>query len=256
MPVIRYTRECLDAAAGSWPASGAWAREVYARPRPPAEPTSRPRPEAIRLFENPFIETVLAKAHPLTPIVWFGPVIGYGAWRGAESLGLAATLGLFAAGWLVWTLLEYVMHRFFFHRRAADSAAELRSFMAHGYHHEFPGDRMRLVAPPLMSWPLAAVVTGAYVLALGADRGLALFAGTATGYVAYDWIHYYAHHFRPRNPVGRFLRRYHLLHHFDESWSTHRFGVSSPLWDLVFGTYKPIGAKRTRPASGPRRQRA
>jgi sterol desaturase/sphingolipid hydroxylase (fatty acid hydroxylase superfamily) len=36
---------------------------------------------------------------------------------------------------------------------------------------------------------------------------------------------------------GYALRAYHQRHHHEHAQS--RFGVSSPLWDLVFGTYAP-----------------
>lgn len=241
--LLRYTQDCLSAAEGRWPASGEWSR--HRDGLPPAPGPARKRPVSIRLFENAFVERFLARAHPITPILWFGPVIAYGLTTGARAFGVGAALGLFVAGWLAWTLLEYVFHRFLFHLGAHDEAGRLRSFMMHGYHHEFPNDRMRLVAPPLMSWTLAAAVVSLYTVALGFDRAVTLFAGTAAGYVAYDWIHYYTHHFKPRNAVGRWLKRYHLLHHFDDTWDSHRFGISSPLWDLVFGTYRPASARAT-----------
>ena len=107
--------------------------------------------------------------------------------------------------------------------------------MAHGYHHEFPRDPYRLVAPPFMSWPLALVIGTGYALGFGA-LWTPLFAGTVAGYLAYDWIHYYAHHARPKTRIGRFMQRYHLQHHYRDH-DAH-FGISCPLWDLVFGTYK------------------
>lgn len=239
MALLSRSSEYFAAAHGQWPASGAWFEQD---PRWQVGGHSRPRrPRAIRVFENAFLENVLASAHPLTPIVWFGPIIAYGLVRGSRALGLA-TLGLYVVGWLAWTLLEYLLHRFVFHRPPQTIEDRVRSFAVHGYHHEFPNDRLRLVAPPLMSWPLAVVVMGLYIGLLGPTIGLTLFAGTASGYIAYDWIHYYTHHFKPRNPLGRWLTRYHLLHHYDESWNTHRFGVSSPLWDFVFGTYRPVRA--------------
>jgi sterol desaturase/sphingolipid hydroxylase (fatty acid hydroxylase superfamily) len=61
-----------------------------------------------------------------------------------------------------------------------------------------------------------------------------VFAGTAVGYLAYDMIHYYVHHFAPKNRVAKFLRAYHLAHHFKNH--ERGFGVSSPVWDYVFGT--------------------
>jgi sterol desaturase/sphingolipid hydroxylase (fatty acid hydroxylase superfamily) len=54
------------------------------------------------------------------------------------------------------------------------------------------------------------------------------------GYLCYDYIHFATHHFRPRTRVGKFLKQHHMLHHFAEHGS--RWGVSSPMWDYVFGT--------------------
>ena len=102
------------------------------------------------------------------------------------------------------------------------------------YHHDFPNDKMRLVAPPLMSWPIALAL-GLLTRWFGPDRWLPAFAGLTVRYLAYDYIHYYTHHFRPRWGPGKWLRRYHMLHHHDDRNS--RFGVSSPLWDIVFKTY-------------------
>ena len=68
--------------------------------------------------------------------------------------GIAGTIGLFTLGVLLWTLLEYVLHRFLFHISSKDESGKIRAFMMHGYHHEFPNDKMRLVAPPLMAGTL------------------------------------------------------------------------------------------------------
>lgn len=231
----RYTQECLDAAQGKWPASGGFH----------GENVRKSRPKFIRVFENDVLEKVFARAHPLTPIVWFGPFIAYGLYTGVVRAGALGAVGLFVAGWLVWTFIEYLLHRFLFHMSAETPEQKFRAFMVHGYHHEFPNDKLRLVAPPLMSWPIAVVVLLLYHYAFG---GLmwAVFAGTATGYVAYDWIHYYTHHFKPGNAIGKWLKSYHLLHHFDELDGHGRYGVSSPLWDFVFGTYVPL---KKRPAA-------
>jgi len=108
----------------------------------------------------------------------------------------------------------------------------------HGYHHIYPNDKMRLVAPPLMSWPVGAVLALITHWALGPGLWMPAYAGVTIGYLAYDYTHYYSHHFRPRGGPGKWLRSYHMLHHHDDRSS--RFGVSSPLWDLVFNTYAPV----------------
>jgi sterol desaturase/sphingolipid hydroxylase (fatty acid hydroxylase superfamily) len=249
MPLLSFTRDCLEAAQGRWPASGAWVRHGGEEPPgPPPASGGRRRPVGLRLFTNPVVE-VVARAHPLTPVVWTTPVVGWFLVRTTRALGAWKAAGIFLAGWLLWTLLEYLLHRFLFHAPAGDERGRLRSFLLHGYHHEFPGDRTRLVAPVMMAWPLALVVFVLLVLVFGRTLAPGLFAGTMTGYVAYDWTHYYTHHFKPRNPLGRWLQRYHLLHHFEDPDAEHRFGVSSPVWDLVFGTYRSPSARARRPAS-------
>ena len=61
------------------------------------------------------------------------------------------------------------------------------------------------------------------------------FAGLVLGYVWYDLTHYYLHHALPTTAMGKWLRKYHLVHHFKTPGV--RYGITTPLWDLVFGTY-------------------
>jgi len=158
---------------------------------------------------------------------------------------VGATLGYFALGWLVFSLFEYFLHRTVFHglmRIAHDPASRFRAFMAHGYHHEFPDDQWRLVMPPMISWPLAIGFAGFYYFAFGAANFFPVLTGTMAGYIAYDWIHYYTHHFRPRAGPGKWLRAYHMRHHYEDG--NAYFGISSPLWDLVFGTFRSPLSRR------------
>ena len=199
------------------------------------DPQNRSERDGIRVFKNGFIEHVFSKAHPISPIVWTGPIIAWGLWQGFSRPGGAAfTAAVFLAGVLAWTLLEYLLHRFIFHWQPPGPEGRVWSFMVHGYHHEFPNDKMRLVAPPLMLIFFAVIVGGIYFLLLK-SWWLQVFAGTCLGYVAYDWIHYYTHHFNPKRGIGSWLRRYHLKHHYKDG--KMRYGISTPLWDFVFGTY-------------------
>ncbi|HKQ68459.1 MAG TPA: sterol desaturase family protein [Polyangiaceae bacterium] len=233
---MRYTQECWDTAQ-------AFRADAHRR----AEPHTKPR-ASIRIFVSPWVERVLGRAHPITPALWFGPFIGLAAYRAftVPTVRPAAAL-LFAAGWLFWTLLEYVLHRFLFHMAAHTPEERLRAFLMHGYHHEFPSDGMRLVAPPLMSWPLGLAVGVLMYLIVGPVFWIFSFAGAAAGYIAYDWIHYYTHHAHPRTALGRRLKRYHLAHHFSDDGS--HFGVSSPLWDVIFRTYRARPRARLRASS-------
>jgi sterol desaturase/sphingolipid hydroxylase (fatty acid hydroxylase superfamily) len=195
--------------------------------------------DRIRVFKNRFVEEVLATSHPALPGLWFGPFIAYGLFAAVTSpnFGFAWGLGLYAAGILGWTLLEYSLHRwaFHFHVDPDDFDAKMRLFMLHGYHHEFPNDKWRLVAPPLLSWPLAVLVYGGYWACFGTEYAWVLFGGTTAGYLGYDWAHYYTHHFRPKNPVGKLIRRSHMVHHY--KLFQLNMGISSPLWDWILGTW-------------------
>jgi sterol desaturase/sphingolipid hydroxylase (fatty acid hydroxylase superfamily) len=204
--------------------------------KPHAE--SRKKREGIRIFRDTIVEKLFSKAHPVMPIVWTAPFMALGFYRGViegRSGGLG-TLGLFLVGVVIWSFLEYLLHRGLFHWEFKGPEGKMLSFMLHGYHHEFPDDRMRLVAPPLMLFALGVVVGFLHYVVFGAQYWAQVFAGTTVGYVAYDWIHYYTHHFHPRAGLGSWLRRYHLRHHFQEEKT--RYGISSPLWDHVFRTYR------------------
>ena len=192
----------------------------------------------IRVYKNPFVEHVLASSHPIMPGVWFGWAVVYGAVLALSSEpGRLGRIGLFAAGVLGFTLLEYLLHRFAFHWDPGnDPKARVRLFLMHGLHHEFPNDRLRLVAPPLMSWPIGVVLFTVDWLLLPHTQAFILFGGTCAGYLFYDWTHSYTHHFRnPKTRVGKLLRRAHAVHHF--KLFNLNMGISSPLWDWAFGTF-------------------
>ncbi len=108
--------------------------------------------------------------------------------------------------------------------------------------HKVPG---RLVAPPALSWPLAALVASVYAVIFG-SWWTAIFGGTVLGYLGYDWMHYYTHHAKPKNPFGRFMRRFHFEHHFGTAYS--QFGLSSPLWDLFLGSFWTTKALQRKPS--------
>jgi len=166
---------------------------------------------------------------------------------GAAAAGGGPSRGgvflLLAAGLLSWGLIEYALHRFIFHYDAQSRAGRKLVYAAHLSHHEDPGATDRLFTSLRMSVPLAA---GYWLLAwaaTGSWRAAAyLFVGLVAGYFCYEWLHFQAHHGRPRLRPLRYLRRYHLLHHHRDAGV--RFGVTSPLFDLAFGTFRPAGKSR------------
>jgi sterol desaturase/sphingolipid hydroxylase (fatty acid hydroxylase superfamily) len=201
-------------------------------------PENRGRPRGFKVLENDFLEKYFVTSHWAMPGVWFLPVIALCviASRGAQGHSWSVIAGCMLAGTLGWTFVEYVLHRFVFHLPATKiRPIRFVLFTMHGYHHEFPNDPGRLVAPPVLSWPISALLALLF-WALFGPWWQAIFAGTLLGYLAYDWMHYYNHHGTPKSRFGRFMRRFHMEHHYKNA--TTQFGLSSPLWDLVLGTYR------------------
>ena len=91
-----------------------------------------------------------------------------------------------------------------------------------------------LVMPIGASIPLGAAFYLLFRLVTGGVLADPLFIGFGLGYLAYDGTHYAVHHFRMSSPWGRWIKRYHMIHH--HTGVDARYGVSSPLWDWVFGT--------------------
>jgi sterol desaturase/sphingolipid hydroxylase (fatty acid hydroxylase superfamily) len=202
-----------------------------------------PRQTTIQVLRNALLDRWLARAHPALPAIVFGP-LALTALAFAERRLEAGTLACaFAAGFLAFSLLEYGLHRFLFHHAFGTERSErITAFLTHGYHHTYPNDPGRLVLPPLLTLPLAALVGFAYSLCLPLAIAEAVLAGTVTGYIAYDSTHFWLHHGRARSTLGRWCKRYHLLHHHDRTLG--RFGVTTPLWDIVFGSYLPTRRER------------
>jgi 4-hydroxysphinganine ceramide fatty acyl 2-hydroxylase len=190
--------------------------------------------ESVRMFRSDFME-FFSHVHPATPLVLYLPVIAYmlyaAFWRGRLSILVVAAL--FVVGVLIWTLLEYIIHRWVFHYDPKTGIGKKLHFIVHGVHHDYPNDGRRLVMPPVISIPLALIFWIVFAVTLG-PFGPAVSAGFGFGYVCYDSIHYAIHHFPMKRGVLLWLKQYHLRHHFHDDHVG--FGVSSPLWDYVFRT--------------------
>ena len=191
---------------------------------------------SVRLFRNDLLEA-LTHVHPILPLLFWGPIAAVLLWRSFVVYGLPAG-GMFAiaaVGLLVWTLTEYCLHRFVFHYPAQSRAGKYLVFLFHGVHHATPRDKTRLVMPPAGGILLMIVLYQIFRLAVPAPWLEPFLAFFIIGYLAYDYIHYATHHFPMHPKLLHFLKVYHLQHHYGAKGL--RYGVSSPLWDRVFGTY-------------------
>lgn len=196
------------------------------------------------MFESDFIEW-FSRIHPATPFVAYVPLIGYMFFRTwARATPAVTVVALFLAGLLAWSLIEYVLHRYVFHWTGEQTWKKRVHFLLHGVHHDYPNDKDRLVMPLGASIPLAVVFYAIVYYAFGVRVGEPIYCGLAVGYLIYDGTHFAIHHFKQTTRVGKWLRKHHMVHHHADHEGG--FGVSSPLWDLVFRT---MPAKRTSPES-------
>ncbi|XP_002987190.2 dihydroceramide fatty acyl 2-hydroxylase FAH2 [Selaginella moellendorffii] len=190
--------------------------------------------ESPRFFENQILESLTRTVWWVIPLVWL-PFICWlllvSSQRGLKSQSIVSCL---ISGVIIWSLLEYSMHRFLFHVKTSGYWSNTFHYLLHGCHHKHPMDGYRLVFPPAATlgflsifWPIIASL---------APREMAptILGGGILGYVIYDVTHYFLHHGVAFDQWSRRLKRYHLNHHFKNQ--TVGFGITSNFWDRIFGT--------------------
>jgi 4-hydroxysphinganine ceramide fatty acyl 2-hydroxylase len=192
--------------------------------------------ESVRMFESDILE-VFSHVHPSIPAIIYLPVVAYMLWKTVTtSVGFFSALPLFIFGMVVWSFTEYTLHRFVFHFVPQNDLGKRIHFMFHGVHHDYPNDSTRLVMPPVVSIPLAILFYVLFENILGTHYLPPFFAGFILGYLLYDLSHYAFHHFSLHGKISLYLKQQHMKHHYMNPDSN--YGVSSPFWDLVFGTYQ------------------
>lgn len=199
------------------------------------------RQTIARMFRSDLVE-FFSKVHPIVPAAIYLPVVFLSLRAALSGAGVFAVLGAVAAGGFLWTFAEYVLHRYVFHLPLAGPVSKFIYFQSHGIHHQYPDDFYRLLMVPPVSIPLAGLFYGLFSLALAPALAAGVFAGFVLGYLAYDYTHFAVHFMKPPRSVWlapftlwfKAARRRHMVHHFDSH--EHGYGVSTGLWDHVFGT--------------------
>lgn len=187
-----------------------------------------------RLFKNPFLE-MLTKTHPL--VIWgmYIPILTYLLYLAAVKYDFSTwrIILTFLAGGFFWTFFEYVAHRFLFHLVSEKPGLQKFAYILHGNHHHYPRDRQRLFMPPVPSLILASIIFGSMYLLMG-PKAFMFFPGFMIGYLMYGTMHYAIHAWNPPFKWMKPLWRNHHLHHYKNEH--HGFGVSTTIWDHIFGT--------------------
>eukprot|EP00475_Leptophrys_vorax_P000108 TRINITY_DN10058_c0_g1_i3.p1 TRINITY_DN10058_c0_g1~~TRINITY_DN10058_c0_g1_i3.p1 ORF type:complete len:352 (-),score=81.09 TRINITY_DN10058_c0_g1_i3:66-1121(-) len=192
--------------------------------------------EAI-IFPWPFLEQFTHTHWMTIPIVW-GSIGVLCAALSLPTMSVLQFIQYWCTGLFLWTLVEYLVHRFVFHaeKYVPDHPAWLTlHFLGHAIHHFLPMEKSRLVMPLPLSGTLGTLLWFGVARTLFDLAGAqAAFCGGIFGYICYDLGHYFMHHAVPSQQYLKDLKSYHVAHHYVDP--NLGFGVSSKLWDLVFGT--------------------
>lgn len=201
------------------------------------------------MFENKFLD-FFSRIHFSSVPILFVPITGYFVYKSAImfSVNWLVVAGLFFAGYAFWTLMEYCIHRIVFHHVYTTTLGKKFHYIAHGIHHDYPNDSLRLVMPPAINLTLAVIFYWSFYAVIQ-DKGLTagFFAGFVFGYMVYDLMHYASHFYNFKNKWFQRVKRSHLLHHYRQPNSG--YGLSTVFWDRVFGTMHPADARVEVPSS-------
>jgi sterol desaturase/sphingolipid hydroxylase (fatty acid hydroxylase superfamily) len=186
------------------------------------------------LFSNTLLET-LSRTHISVPLlIFFSYAAGLLYWNiSYTNLSAVTTIVLFFVGFIAFTWVEYNVHRYVFHMKTYTELRNKIQYMIHGVHHEFPKDKDRLAMPPLLSIILGTILLLLFRVIMG-DFVFAFLPGFMVGYASYLSVHYLVHAYPPPKNFFKALWVNHSVHHYKDGEVV--FGVSSPLWDYIYGT--------------------
>lgn len=187
-----------------------------------------------KIFDNPILER-LSRTHISVPItIFLSTSLALLLYAFVyTNMPFIAIPALFVGGIVTFSLMEYTAHRFLFHMKLNKKWKKTIQYHMHGVHHEFPKDKDRLAMPPLLSI-LIAISLFILFYSLMNTKVFGFLPGVMTGYAGYLFVHFIVHAYAPPKNIFKKLWINHAIHHYKDD--TIIFGVSSPLWDYVFGT--------------------
>ncbi len=191
--------------------------------------------DRIRVFDNPVLE-LLTKTHIAFPLTIFPVLSAWMIYMSYEVFKIDSIQiwSIFFGSFLLFTLVEYLIHRNVFHWVPNTPFKKFVQYHFHGVHHAEPKDKKRLAMPIVVSLALTFITLGLVYLLVG-KYSFVFTPGFILGYASYLGVHYMVHAYAPpKDGPFKILWVNHAIHHYKDD--TVAFGVSSPLWDVVFGT--------------------
>lgn len=169
----------------------------------------------------------------------------------ASGAPVGTTLAFYGAGWVAWTLIEYLAHRYVLHYRFPDGPGPVQHWLheafdnLHTVHHARPWDGDHIngtIKDTLLYMAFFAAVSWLAPL----HTGPVFWAAVMQAYVVEEWVHQSTHYpalYRLEGPYWRYITRHHAYHHSPRG-AELAFGLTSGLWDAVFGTRVPERDRR------------
>jgi sterol desaturase/sphingolipid hydroxylase (fatty acid hydroxylase superfamily) len=172
--------------------------------------------------------------HAVLCYVLLAMALCFWAWR-EGTLSKPLWPGFMLLGTLGWTLIEYLLHRGLLHYHTPVAAIQNVIEKLHLGHHWDPLDEAKITVPVYASLPIACALLGLFRLMAGSWEAAALLmTGTIGGYLSYEVVHFRIHRSATRGCLLEWQRANHFSHHYKNQ--DRCFGVTTPLWDYVFGT--------------------
>ncbi|MCV6593559.1 MAG: sterol desaturase family protein [Silicimonas sp.] len=177
-------------------------------------------------------------------------------------------IGLMIAFWTPWLILalvygvlmqffvEYVMHRFLFHREPPQKQGPFNAlYRSHIGHHEFPLDPEFFTGDdhwfPVRFGLASLLLQGAILGLIFGWAGViwsavAIFAGSISAFAFYEYCHTLAHLNVPKGWFGRRITQTHFAHHFQDHHATFHVSFGMGWIDRLFGTAHDKATARAR----------
>ena len=171
---------------------------------------ARPRRGSPLMFSVPWVEKYLSRVRPWHVVAIWGPFTLYMLYRASAHSGGLAIVAWAALGLFSWTLLEYLLHRCVFHF-APHPGSELQRIF-------------RSLVPEVSAFQVGQVSLTVHLTCRRLRMRQLIQNASSDGAGR-----------QKKSAAGKWLRRYHLVHHFQTP--DRRYGITTPLWDRVFGTY-------------------
>jgi sterol desaturase/sphingolipid hydroxylase (fatty acid hydroxylase superfamily) len=185
-----------------------------------------------RYFKNNLLER-MAYTSAFTVNVTFIPIIVYLAFISIKTHTIGQFIMTWCIGLFMWSLAEYMIHRFTFHFKFNNQKLKWFHSIFHLSHHQYPHDKRKYQTLLLLSAPSGVLFYFIFKWIFGGYAN-SIFTGFASGYVFYEFVHYSVHSMKIDFKWGRYLKQHHMHHHFLNQ--EKNFGVTSVLWDIIFRT--------------------